>query len=134
MDTVTLTYRELADRLGVKTDSARKTVQRKRWRRAAGNDGTVRIDVPIDALPVPQDVPGDVTPDSPTDSSPDPILFAKLEIEIAGLKELVVAERARADAEAARANTEGRRANDAVSDRDAWRSLAQRPWWRRLAG
>ena len=123
MDTVTLTYRELADRLGVKTDSARKTVQRKRWRRAAGNDGTIRIDVPIDALPVPQDVLGDVTPDS----GPDPILFAKLEIEIAGLKELVAAERARADAE-------GRRANDAISDRDAWRSMAQRPWWRRLAG
>ena len=130
MDTVTLTYRELANRLGVKADSARKTVQRKRWRRAAGNDGTVRIDVPIDALPVPQDV----TPDSPTDSGPDPILFAKLEIEIAGLKELVAAERARADAEAARADTEGRRANDAISDRDAWRSMAQRPWWRRMAG
>lgn len=130
MDTVTLTYRELADRLGVKLASARKTVQRKRWQRIAGNDGTVRINVPIEALPVPQDVPEDVTPDS----GPDPILFARLEIEIAGLKELVTAERARADAEAARANTEGKRANDAIHDRDAWRLMAQRPWWRRMTG
>lgn len=41
---------------------------------------------------------------------------------------------AEAEAQAAKADAESRRADDAASDRDAWRSLAQRPWWRRLAG
>lgn len=41
---------------------------------------------------------------------------------------------AEAEAEAAQGRSESKRADDAVADRDAWRTLAQRPWWRRLAG
>lgn len=41
---------------------------------------------------------------------------------------------AETEAEAAKGRSESRRADDAVADRDAWRSLAQRPWWRRRAG
>ncbi len=41
-------------------------------------------------------------------------------------------ELAEARSDAARLSSEATRANDAVADRDAWRNLAQRPWWRRL--
>lgn len=114
MDTLALTYKELADRLGVKPESARKLVQRKRWHRVTGNAGTVRIHVPIEALPAPGDSPSD------TGTNPVHAQIALLETEIAGLRELVQSER--------------RRADDAVADRDAWRAMAQRPWWKRIAG
>lgn len=41
-------------------------------------------------------------------------------------------ELAEARSDAARLSAEATRANDAAADRDAWRNLAQRPWWRRL--
>lgn len=41
-------------------------------------------------------------------------------------------ELAEARSDAARLSSEATRANDAAADRDAWRTLAQRPWWRRL--
>lgn len=41
---------------------------------------------------------------------------------------------AEAKVEAAKGLAESRRADDAAADRDAWRSLAQRPWWKRLTG
>lgn len=118
MDTESLTYRELAERLGVKVESARKTAQRKRWKRVMGNDGQARVIVPLQAL----DRPKDVTPDSPKDSpveSPSP-MPQDLEERIRLLQELVSAERRRADA--------------AEADRDAWRSQAQRGILRRLFG
>lgn len=115
MDTKSMTYKELAEAWGCKLDSARKTVRRKGWQRIDGNDGQVRIIVPLDALPSPSD--------SPTDSAKDsPILVdvAVLEEKIEGLKALVESERRRADA--------------AEADRDAWRALAERPLLRRLFG
>lgn len=119
MDTELLTYRELADRLGVKLDSARRTARRKGWRREPGNDGTARVHVPIDALPSPKDNPQDTPQDSPTDRPRDDLIPA-LEAQIEGLKELVSAERARADA--------------AELDRDRWHEQATRSFWKRLAG
>lgn len=114
MDTISLTYRELADRLGVKPESARKAVQRKRWRRVTGNDGTTRILVPVEALPQSRDD----APDSPEDS---PALYAReLETRLEGLRMLLQAESRRADA--------------AEIDRDRWHAMAVRPWWKRLAG
>ena len=118
MDTVALTYVELADRLSVKVASARKMVQRHKWKRVAGNDGLVRIEVPIEALPAPRGRPSDSPPDSPSDSLRD--IVPVLEAQIEGLKELVAAERARATA--------------AELDRDRWHQLAVRPWYRRLVG
>lgn len=112
MDTESLTYRELAEMLGVKPESARKTAQRKRWKRVTGNDGLARVLVPIEALARPQDVPEDI----PVDSHPLQELEGRIEI----LKELVAAERRRADA--------------AEADRDAWRDQAQRSVFRRLFG
>lgn len=108
MTTELLTYRELADRLGVKVESARKTVQRKGWKRIQGNDQIARILVPVEYLPSP--------PDSSSDVSP----VALLEAQIAGLHAVVESERRRADA--------------AEADRDAWKAQAQRSVWSRLFG
>lgn len=116
MGTITLTYRELAERLGIKPESARKTAQRKRWNRTAGNDGTVRIHVPVEELRSPRDSTGD----SLTDTSIIQIQLARLSVEIEGLRDVLTAERQRADA--------------AEADRDRWHSLAIRPWWKRLTG
>lgn len=108
METVALTYKELADRLAIKVESARKTAQRKRWNRTTGNDGTIRIHVPLDAFPSAVEQ-GDSHRDSP--DNPVHIQLAKLEAEITGLKEVLQAERNRTAA--------------AEQDRDAWREQAQ---------
>jgi len=116
METITLTYRELAEKLGIKLESARKTAQRKHWNRTAGNDGTVRVHVPVEEFRSPRDSTGD----SPTDTSVVQIQLARLSAEIEGLRGVLASERQRADA--------------AESDRDRWHSLAIRPWWKRLTG
>ncbi|MGB5862655.1 MAG: hypothetical protein WBH52_29990 [Pseudomonas aeruginosa] len=73
-----LTYRELADRLGIKLESARKTVLRKGWKRIQGNDGIARIVVPNASLP------------SPKDNAPDTSHeMLALETEIKHLKEML---------------------------------------------
>lgn len=122
-----LTYKELADRLGCKLESARKMVQRKKWSRTTGNDGTVRIQVPIDELPS-----RDKSEDKPEERLVPELLLKALEVQIDGLKEIVEAERKRADteaqradAESGRANSESKRADAAEIDRDAWREIAQ---------
>lgn len=118
MDTKLLTYRELADALGVKIDSARRTARRKAWRREAGNDGQARVHVPIEALPDPTDSPQDCPTDSPEDDAR--AIVPVLEAQIEGLKELVAAEKARADA--------------AEADRDRWHAQATTSLWKRLVG
>ena len=119
MDTESLTYRELADRLGVKLESARKTVQRKRWQRVTANDGTTRILVPVEALPQSRDMSQDSQGDSPSDG-PSAAEIAILEERIQGLQALVESERRRADA--------------AEADREAWRIQAQKGLFARLFG
>jgi len=116
MDTLSLTYKELAEKMGVKVDSARKTVMRKRWQRVTGNDGQVRVIVPIDALPKPMDG----APDSPADSHQDGLTVRELQAKVEALGELLAVERRRADA--------------AELDRDRWHAEAVKPWWRKLAG
>lgn len=132
MTVESLTYKELADRLGCKLESARKMVQRKKWPRTTGNDGTVRIMVPMDELPS-----RDKSEDKPEEKLVPEILLKALEVQIDGLKEIVEAERKRADTEAARADAEakradaehgrataeGKRADAAEIDRDEWREL-----------
>jgi len=116
MDTISLTYKELASKLGVKLESARKTAQRKRWKRTVGNDGTARIHVPLDALPVPRtvasDSPGDGHKDSPNPVHELQTRVAVLEAELAGAHDLIKAER--------------HRAISAEAERDRWHEQAQR--------
>ena len=108
METIALTYRELAERLGIKPESARKTAQRRRWHRTTANDGTTRIHVPVEALGRPRDSTGD----SPT--------TAVLEERIRGLEALAAELRTQND--------------DLRAERDRWAAYASRPWGRRLAG
>ena len=114
MDTESLTYKEIADRLGTLPESARKLAKRRRWQKIKGNDGEVRICVPVsyfeDARVSAQE------PAQDDDREPS----RELQIMIDGLKALLESERRRADA--------------AEVDRDRWHELATRPWWRRLAG
>lgn len=126
MSDLFLTYSELAEKLGIKVDSAKKLAQRRKWARIVGNDGFARVKVPPDAVPahvvgvVPQDV---VTPIVP-DLSPR---VAHLEGLVEGLKGQLQAEKKRADAAEARTR-------DVEGDRDAWRQQAQRSLWQRLFG
>ena len=46
-----LTYREIADRLGVSIPAAKMRVKRAQWPVTKGNDGKARVTVPSDALP-----------------------------------------------------------------------------------
>jgi len=115
MSTEYLTYRELADRLGIKIDSARKTVQRKRWQRVTGNDGVVRVLVPIDSIPVSVS-PADTAIDNPIDSPTVKELLSRID----ALSDLLATERLRTAA--------------AELDRDRWHAYAVRPWWKRLIG
>lgn len=109
MTTELLTYRELADRLGVKVESARKTVQRKGWKRIQGNDQIARVIVPVEYLPS----HADDTPDMSRE-------VALLEGQLESMRQLLAAET--------------RRADTAEADRDAWRAQAQRSLWSRMFG
>lgn len=125
MTSESLTYHELAERLGVKPDSARKAARRHRWKRSLGNDGLARVLVPLDDLPPSRPSPDPVPPGARVDSPPDDLadaslLSRELELRLEGLRALLAAE--------------GRRADAAEADRDRWHALAIRPWWKRLAG
>lgn len=139
MTTESMSYKELAARMGVKLESARRTVARKRWTKTTANDGSVRIIVPIEALIRPpshndshNDSPSVSPSDSPNDShhdapeappAADPLPAVNvqvLEAEIGGLRALVESEKARADA--------------AERDRDAWRAQATRSLFSRIFG
>src|SRR3954471_11016896 len=45
-----MTYSELADAIGRSEIAARSLAARKRWRRIPGNDGKVRLAVPVELL------------------------------------------------------------------------------------
>jgi len=107
-EVVLLTYKELAQHLGVKLASARQTVSRRRWKRFKGNDGSTRIEVPSDYL---ERSSGDVSTDDTTVDATIDVFMLKAENNY--LHQRVV---------------------DLQDDRDAWKNIAQKSWWRRLIG
>lgn len=117
--TESLTYKELADRLGIKLTSARRTAMRKKWQRIKGNDGETRVLVPIEILERRNDSPNDDHDDSHNDRHNDSQI-KELQAKVEALGEILGVERKRVDA--------------AELDRDRWHALAVRPWWKRLAG
>ena len=141
MTVESLTYAELAARLGVKPESARRLTQRRKWQRTIGNDGTARVLVPFDALPSPasspltsppdNDAAETITPDVTPDNS---ATVAVLEAQMDGLEALVAAEAKRADAAEARAIAAEADRNAWKEQSDAWRSQAQRGFFSRLFG
>jgi hypothetical protein len=50
-DTVSLTYEELAARLGIDIQSARRRALRAKWPKSRGNDKRARVHVPATVLP-----------------------------------------------------------------------------------
>lgn len=50
-DTVRLTYAEAAARLGCLEKSVATRAKRRVWKREKGNDGLMRVHIPIDCLP-----------------------------------------------------------------------------------
>lgn len=126
MSDLFLTYAELAAKLGIKAESAKRLSQRRKWARVVGNDGLSRVRVPREA--VTSDVTGVITPDSVTPITPDlSSRVAQLEGLVEGLKGQLEAEKKRADAAEARTR-------DVEGDRDAWRQQAQRSLWVRIFG
>jgi len=97
-----LTYAELAEALRITPASANKLARRRRWPRLMGNDGKARVAVPEDALVRP-DVPPPSPGDSPPDNNPVHVQIARLEGELAGVREAPTEARARAQAAEARA-------------------------------
>jgi hypothetical protein len=66
-DTVQLTYAEAASRLGCLEKSVATRAKRRRWKREKGNDGLMRVHIPIEYLP---DSKGDNRGDSIPDTGP----------------------------------------------------------------
>ncbi len=148
MDAQWLTYRQIAVRLGVSVEAARRRALRGKWARMPGNDGMTRVMLPDDWHP-----PGapDVRADSDRVSSADATTIKALEAHVETLKAQLAAAEARIDkqaddlvahdtAYAAGLAAERARTEKAIA---AFASLAERldalanqrrPWWRRLAG
>ena len=124
-----MTYKEASGALGVAIPSVKQRARRSRWARQAGNDGQARIDVPAELLSAPTrpDTKAPTSPASTPPTSPVSEMIERLQVDLSqALTSLAVAE-----AKLARADD---LAGDLRADRDAWRDLANRPWWRRLAG
>jgi len=127
METIHLTYKEIADRLGTQVDSVRKLVRRRRWAKLKGNDGELRVAVPVEYF-ASQDDAREPGRGVSREGDQELLLYVKeLEAQIDGLKALIESEKQRADVEHLRASA-------AERDRDRWYELATRPWWRRLVG
>jgi len=110
MDNVQLmTYAQAAEVMKIQIDSVKRRARNRRWHREIGNDGLVRIAVPLTALPDPS---VNVDPDDPSDIPGDRIEAEKrivaLEVEVVMLRETL---------------------QDLRAERDAWRASATRRWW-----
>ena len=67
-DHVWLTYDEAAEALGIKADSVRRRAAARKWPKRPGNDRTVRVGIPRDAI---HDRTSDATPAPIRDVTPD---------------------------------------------------------------
>jgi hypothetical protein len=149
-----LTLDEVAARLGISRESARRTALRKRWGKRPGNDGRVRIGVPIERLSRGDAVGRDAGQAIGQDTGPNAGRAvgldvgrehpgaAALEAAIEGLKALVAEAGKRADAADRRAEelrqmyaaevvTLAARLEETRQDRDRWHAAAtaRRSWW-----
>ncbi len=95
-----MSYAELAEARGIREPAAVRLVQRRKWERQHGNDGTARIAVPVFELRPSRPVAPDVVPVAPD------------------ITEALNRERERADAAEAREAAATARATRAEQERD----------------
>ena len=150
-----VTYAELATRLGITVPSAKNLCRRKKWARAPGNDGATRINIPKDyfdehtaaARPINTgtDAGADTATSGDTSTGTDTgihlVALAVLERQIDRLENEVAALRNERDVLASmpvqvaalKATLEAITVErDRLLTREHLRE--QRRWWRRLAG
>jgi len=104
-----LTYKEIADRLGIKLPSVRQTVSRRKWRRIKQNDGTVKIEVPSSYL-------------QRESVAIDEVIDINVDVD-----SVVDNERLKAENEYLK-----KRISDLEVDRDRWHQIANKSWFKRL--
>jgi hypothetical protein len=137
MSTLSLTYVELAERLGISVDGARMKVKRAGWKKTKGNDGAVRVNVEESEL-IPSERSPNVKgtfPDHTTEQ------VRALEGHIVSLREQVEHLQQQLGRAEATAASERERVADLTAqllkltaDMMALHQAQARPWWRRLAG
>lgn len=127
MPTVSLTYAEIAERLGISVDGARMKVKRHRWPKMKGNDGAVRVTVEESEL-----IPSERSPNV-KGTFPDQVTeqVRTLEAHISTLREQL--QKAETMAAQERERVEVLTAS-MLKLTGQMMEIQARPWWRRLAG
>lgn len=158
-----VSYRSLADALGISVEAARAKIRRLKPRRTVGNKGEALFWVDLEAMKareaeraaagsvddadgpaipvtIPAGHPGDREdgqdgrPSRPEEPNPLAVQVDELRDRVTDLTAEVAALRATAQAMEAALGVERERRADVEADRNAWRASAQRPLWRRLFG
>jgi len=113
-DPVPLTYRELAERLGLSPDSARIKAKRRKWQTIPGNHPSdpVRVLVPVEFLNR-ERKPGERAPSAPPESSGE---IKALEAHVQTMRELLEDRNAAHAAEVARLIDDGTRLQDQLQE------------------
>ena len=119
-----MTYAELADMRRISVASAERLVRRRRWERISGNDGVVRVSVPLTEARKTPPRTKRVSVSGRRTSPPDNDVVRTLETAVSVLSAQLAHERSHTDRERTRA--------DLAEARIA--ELLRRPWWRRLIG
>jgi hypothetical protein len=96
-----MSYAELGQLRGTSAATARRMANRKRWRKQAGNDGTVRVAVPVNVSPA-RETPRETERETSRDMLPQAMVA--LETAIATLTDQLAKADARAMAATARAD------------------------------
>ena len=136
METIALTYAELAVRLGIKVESAKARVRRNGWQtmKANGRGRKVLVQVPVEALSgdTEADMSADVTANVTHNVTPDVSQFDQsvvtLRETVAGLTAELMSERERRQEAVDRHKHEigemRERVADITSERDRWADMA----------
>jgi hypothetical protein len=127
MNLISLTYAELAERLGISADGARMKVKRAKWTKMRGNDGAVRVLVPDHELSAPEPVMP-AFPDRAAEQA------RTLEAHIATLTEQLAKAESRADSEREKVADLTAQLLRLATDMMTLQQAQARPWWKRLAG
>jgi hypothetical protein len=118
MDTELLTYKEIAERRGIKVESVIRMAKKKRWDKHVGNDGMTRVKVPVEELERPETPP----------------VVDPMAIQVEGLRQTLEAMKIAVEATQARAATAEARVADLIQERDRRSALEARSWWKRTFG